>query len=364
MMRVIVLLWAATLCGQAGPPSERLHRARELVIAGKPEEAIPLYQELVRTFPANPEILMNLCIAEFMAKRYGDSIRDAEAALRLKPDLTNANLFLGASYAELGENDAAIQPLNRVLDVQPNDRNARLMLAQALLGTQRYEGAAEQFRKLSDLLPANSKVWYGLGQSYDGLSRHAPAEAAKYREFAQQAYGRLMQLPPSREAFVHAAELNAESGEWVEAARHWREAMKLAPGDRRVRTSLAQALYRSRDYESALALADRMRNEQPDSPELNFLTGACWLNLEQPARSIPYLEKAVSVDRQFLPAQAGLGQALLKTGKAKEAIPHLQAALSIDEDGSDHFQLFRAYTIAGEAAAAKQALSEYEQFSK
>ena len=273
-------------------------------------------------------------------------------------------MFLGASYAELGENAAAIRPLNRVLEVQPNDRNARLMLAQALLGAQRYEEAAEQFRKLSDLLAANSKVWHGLVQSYDALSQRAPAEAAKYRELAHQAYSRLMQLPPPREAFLLSADLHAQTGEWAEAAKELRQALKLAPDDWRVRSKLAQALYRSRDYESALALADRMRNEQPDSPELNFLTGACWLNLEQPARSIPYLEKAVGADPHFLPAHAALGQALLKTGKPAHAIPHLKTALSIDEDGSAHFQLFRAYTIAGEAAAAKQALSEYEQFSK
>jgi predicted Zn-dependent protease len=88
------------------------------------------------------------------------------------------------------------------------------------------------------------------------------------------------------------------------------------------------------------------------------------LNLQQPEKSIPYLEKAIEADRHLLPAHAGLGQALLQTGKAKEAIPHLQAGLSIDEDGSGHFQLFRAYEITGETEAAKQALSDYKEFTK
>src|SRR5712692_3585671 len=63
------LIVAATLWAQTGPPSEQLRRARELVIAGKPEEAIPIYQELVRAAPNSPELLMDLCITEFKAKR-------------------------------------------------------------------------------------------------------------------------------------------------------------------------------------------------------------------------------------------------------------------------------------------------------
>jgi len=334
------------------------------MIAGKPEEAIPIYQELVRAAPNKPELLMDLCIAEFKAKRYKDAIQQAEAALKLQPDLPSASLFLGASYVELGENAAAIQPLKKVLDAQPNERNARITLAQALLGAQRYEEAAEQFQELSKLVPDNPKVWYGLGQCYDNLFRQAPDQRENYREQARQAYDRLMQLPRSRESCIHTAELRAESGEWVDAAKQWREALKLAPDDGRMRTGLVWALYRSRDYEAALELIDAMRNYNGDSAELNFLSGACWLNLQQPEKSIPYLEKAIEADRHLLPAHAGLGQALLQTGKAMEAIPHLQAGLSIDEDGSGHFQLFRAYEITRETEAAKQALSDYKEFTK
>jgi len=366
MRRVLLLLSAATLCAQSVPSSEQLRRARELLVAGKPEDAIPIYQELVRTVPNNPELLTNLCIAEFKAKRYRDAIEQAQAALRLKPDLFSANLFLGASYVELGESAAAIPALNKVLGAQPNDRNARLMLAQALSGAKRYEEAAEQFRKLSELVPDNPRVWYGLGQTYDRLSQspRAPGEREKYRELAQQAYDRLMRLPRSSEAYVHAAELRAESGEWAEAARQWREALKLAPDDWRIRTGLVWALYRSRDYRAALALIDGMRKGDPDSAELNFLSGACWLNLEEPEKSIPYLEKATGADSHLLPAHAALGQALLETGRAKDAIPHLQAALPIDEDGSRRFQLFRAYAIAGQGESARQALSDYKEFTK
>lgn len=359
-----VLLCAATLCAQMAPSSEPLRRARDLVVAGKPEQAVPIYQELVRKFPSNPGFRVDLCVAQYKARHYRESAEEAKAALRLRPGLPSANLFLGASYLQLGEFASAIPPLQKALEAQPTDRNARLSLAEAFSGARQYEKAAPQFQKLAEIIPTSPEVWYGLGHCYDKLSEQAPAQSEHYRELAQQAYNRLDQLPPSTESRIHAAELLDITSEWVEAAKQWRRALELAPHDNRARGGLAWALFRARDYKPALKVIESMRKDGFDSAVVNFLTGGCWLNLEQPEKSIPYLEKAIAADSHFLPAKAALGQALLRTGKARESIPFLRAALSVDEDGTTHFQLYRAYSIAGQAAAAKQALSDYEEFKK
>jgi len=116
------------------------------------------------------------------------------------------------------------------------------MLAEALSGARQYEEAAEHFQKLSELVPDNPKVWYGLGQCYDKLFQRSPGQHKQYRELARQAYNRLIELPRSRESCIHAAELRAESGEWVEAAKEWREALRIAPDDGRARAGLVRAL--------------------------------------------------------------------------------------------------------------------------
>ena len=66
----------------------------------------------------------------------------------------------------------------------------------------------------------------------------------------------------------------------------------------------------------------------------------------------------------FLPAQASLARTYLALGQADKAIPHLKAALSIDEDGSLHYQLGRAYQARGDADLARQTLKEYEEIHK
>ena len=115
-----------------------------------------------------------------------DAIQHASAALKLNTDSSAANLFIGASYLELGQHTNAITPLQRVLAVTPSDRNARLMLAEALSGAAGYEEAIKQFRSAAEVLPSSSRVWYGLGQVYDALAKQACQEVES--KFPDSAY--------------------------------------------------------------------------------------------------------------------------------------------------------------------------------
>ena len=71
--------------------------------------------------------------------------------------------------------------------------------------------------------------------------------------------------------------------------------------------------------------------------------------------------RAVKLDPKLLPAQAALGRAHLEIGEAAQAIPHLEAALPTDTDGSVHYQLARAYRATGETDRASQALSKFQE---
>ena len=127
-----------------------------------------------------------------------------------------------------------------------------------------------------------------------------------------------------------------------------------------MRVGLGEALFRSRDYQAAMATLKPLLTS--DSAEAQFLYGASLLNLQQPLDAIPYLREAIARDAHLLPARAALGQALLQTGKAEEAIPLLKGALSVDQDGSIHFQLFRAYQLTHRDAEARRALADYQRF--
>jgi tetratricopeptide (TPR) repeat protein len=164
------------LFAQASSPQSESEKARQLVSAGRSDEAIPIYKQLAQEFPTNPDVFLNLAIAEFNSKRFHDAAHDAEAALKIKPDLAAADLFLGASRLRLGEYTSAVGPLEKAVAARGTDVNARVMLAEALYGAKRYDEALQRFRTNAELLPDNPRVWYGLGRTYDALAEQASRE--------------------------------------------------------------------------------------------------------------------------------------------------------------------------------------------
>ncbi|HVQ29273.1 MAG TPA: tetratricopeptide repeat protein, partial [Vicinamibacteria bacterium] len=179
MLRSLVgSLIAAALCAGAGraaePPSDELaakaRRGKEAMAAGRFTEAAGLYAEIVRALPGEPGMLLNLGMALALSGRAQEAVPHLQAALKLRPDLLPASLFLGSAYMELGQPARAVDPLQTVVAAQPDNHDARQMLADALLSLERYEPAAQHFRKLSEAAPQDPRAWYGLGRSYEGLA--------------------------------------------------------------------------------------------------------------------------------------------------------------------------------------------------
>lgn len=348
---LILALLVRGAFAQAPNAVQEAQRAQQLAAAGKLEEAIRIYRDLVRNSPDNPILLLNLTVAEYTAKHYHEAIDHATAALKLQPDLLAARLFLGASHLQLGQFTPAIDSLKLVVGASPGERNGRLMLGEALLGAGQPAAAVEHLHLAAEALPNNPRAWYELGLGEEALGNSAAAK---------EAWQRLMALPASAESHIHAAETHQAEQRWRAAALEWREALGLAPDRASARVGLAWALFRTRDYRTAMSELKPL--EKSENAKVQFLLGASLLNLQEPVEAIPYLTAAVQRDDRMLPAHAGLGQALLQTGKIEQAIPELKSAIPVDQDGSTRFQLFRAYQLLHREAEARQALADYQRF--
>lgn len=220
----VILLWAAIalagapgwLSGQNTSTVEKMRRAGELVQAGKPEEAIPIYQELTAAFPNEPAFGVDLAITQYKAGRYQDAIGQCNALLKRQPDLFPAWLFLGASRFELGEAAGAVEALRKALTLQPGDRNARVMLADALLDQEQFAAAAAEFEKAAQTMPDQPRILYGLGRSYEALAKDAFLRLEKA-------------APGSAEWLALGGDFELDRGQFARAFQRYRQALVLRP---------------------------------------------------------------------------------------------------------------------------------------
>ena len=185
-----------------------------------------------------------------------------------------------------------------------------------------------------------------------------------YNQLAIEAFGRLGGLAESVELHALKAQILHGHKQELEAAKEWRAALNLAPGDHRLESELARSLFLAHDYKGAMELVQKLLAGDGTSPHLNFIMGESLLRTEQPGEAVSYLEKTIRADSKMLPAHASLGLALARLDRNAEAIPHLEKALALDDDGSLHYALARAYQEAGNAERSRDLMVEYQRIQK
>ena len=159
------------------------------------------------------------------------------------------------------------------------------------------------------------------------------------------------------------AQLLRKQGKYRASVGEWREALKVAPGDRGLKRELAISLFLTQDYKGILPELQRMLKADPGSANLNFFVGDSLLEAARPDEAVPYLERALKLDRNMLPAHVALGLCYVHLQKPRQAIPHLKAGLPLDRNGSLYYELARAYRAIGQAALANQAMEKYQALS-
>ena len=159
--------------------AEESRLASGLMAASKYEEAIPLYQHLTKAVPGNAGLLLDLGLAQEMAGHLQNAVPQFEAVLRLMPGNVPALTSLAQCRLQLNQPKLAIEPLQKLVALEPLNRDGRGMLAGALLAVERFNDAAKQYRTLTASDEGDAKAWYGLGKSYETLAANGFARLEK-----------------------------------------------------------------------------------------------------------------------------------------------------------------------------------------
>lgn len=370
---------------------------------GQPAKALNPLETLVKAQPENPdaqEALAETCLA---LKKFERAAESLEKRSQFDPSNPKVWYGLGLSYDGLAQ-----RSFDQLASVAPDSAYWLDLVAESRLNTQQLFSAFYLYRQAGEKMPSLRGVHSAVAAIYrktghtdwaaieDEKERQLSSpdcaqdqlecdfEAGKYHELAtaaqgqttpesyywrthaynalaREAYIRLGQLPSSAPVEVLMAKMEFSRRQYLQAAKHWEEARKLSPGDAYIKEQLAISIFHTADLDRARELFQDLLKDEPESPQLNYYLGDVLSKSQKPAEALPYLSKAIRHDPGLLPAHASLARTYLALGQADRAIPHLKAALSIDDDGSLHYQLGRAYQANGQAELARQTLKQYQK---
>ncbi|MGD0124913.1 MAG: tetratricopeptide repeat protein [Terriglobia bacterium] len=368
---------------------------------GQPAEAIGPLEESVKLQQGNQDAQATLADAELALERFGTAAARFEKLSQQDPSSPRVWYGLGACYEGLGQksfddlaavasnsaywlylvaesrsaNDqsySAFYFYKQALAAMPSLRGVHSAIAGIYKQTDHADWAAVEEQKEKQLPPpdcASEKLecdfeagnFLGVAGQPGKDPKTLYWRTRAYNQLALSAYERLGRLPPSPETYELRARLESKRRQYAQAAKDWRQALQLVPGNPAFRRGLAMALAQSGDLQEAEKLFRDLLEQYPASASLDYLLGDVLRNSQKPQEAIAYLQKAVAADPKLLTAQSALGLAYLQAGQAANAIPHLRAALPIDEDGTLHYQLGRAYQAHGDRELAREMLKTYQE---
>jgi tetratricopeptide (TPR) repeat protein len=144
-----------------------------------------------------------------------------------------------------------------------------------------------------------------------------------------------------------------------EAARHLREAYRLAPGDLNTGMTAAQVLVAVGRLEDAEKILANLVEDAPDQRIINYTYAQVLSKLGRADEAVPYLEKVVAVDSTYAPAVfqlVDIYQSANEWKKAAEALEPLVARDPLNLDLQRQQSLF--YLRAGDSAKARTRLEQ------
>jgi tetratricopeptide (TPR) repeat protein len=161
-----------------------VNEAIGLAQAGKTDEAIAIYTDLVSKHPTIHQLQFNMGTLYAMKKDWPAAETAYKKALELKPDYTDAMLALTTVYANSGRANDAVEFLNKVTAENPTE--AKLLLQQGVLlyNTGKQAEAGEVFEKVKAADPANPEPYFYMATILVGQGKtpEAIASLEKYLE--------------------------------------------------------------------------------------------------------------------------------------------------------------------------------------
>ena len=348
-MRFAACVWlCASLLGAADSAREIFEGAAKALAAGNTEAAERGFQAVLHLEPHNIAALSNLGVIYSRTSRSDQAIAVYKDALRTSPDDQAILLNLGLVYLRQEDHAKALPLFSRVAELDPQNLQARQLLAvcRAYLG--QLEPAIRDLEALRAANPHDDGILFLLGFAY--LKNHDAEKAKPIFEAMFEAAG------AARAQFL-IGRANYEATMFPQAEESFREVLRTDPRFPGVHLELGKVYLCLRRTEDAIRELQLALKDNPGDGDANYFLGAMLVQDGRFADGIPYLERAKMAKPDSWAAYFYLGKAKLRLEKPQEAVVFLQRAVQLNptDEVSAYYQLGKALEACGRDEEARRA---------
>lgn len=330
-------------------------RAEEQQMDGRLDESAATYREAISLHQHGASALVGLATLELTRDRIEEALPPLKQAEKLAPQSPRTRFAKALLAYKQKRNGAAVAELQLILRAVPNDAQSLLLLGAAQYADGKYEQAQTALAEYLQRSPGDSTALRTLGATLlakgqphlvvNVLAPHvASTQDVGVLAIAAEAHRQMRQFKQARALLQRAIKLapenadlitslaltDLESGAREQVLAGLEKAIARRPPDTRADEALIMVLLGQKQFDRAAKVASALAQRLPESSSTYVLQGAVLLAKKDWAGAREGLERALQIDPTNLHAVEALADVDAAEGKPDGRRERLEAILKKD----------------------------------
>ncbi len=244
--------------------------------------------------------------------------------LEVEPDNAQARHLLGVLALQRGRPDDAVERIRAAIEIGPAEAAWHYNLGNALQRLGRPGEAVASYREAVGLAPEWPAAWNNLGVALQHQGRF---------DEAADAFERAWRIDPdSQDALANLGTVRQRQGRFEEAIACLRGAVEIAPQRSDLHYNLANALSAAGRWPEAEAGYRQAIELEPDNAPAHYNLGVMHHHQGRLDEAAAAYQRATELDDGYLEALTNLGVVLRERGRVDQATDCFRAACALRPD--------------------------------
>lgn len=308
---------------------------------------------------SDARVLALMGTAEALSGNNEAAIQYLDKASALTPEDQALRSQLGMVRIAAGDPKTGVAELQQVIELdrksgagardQIDAREISLVVGQLRISD--YSGALENLARLQKENPENARLFVLSGIAHIGLNE---------KDLAEAAFSRAVELDPAAaDARLNLAQLKASNGDFDAAKGLLEQVLAQHPNHYPAMLELASLAGRKGDVKLQASWLEKAVAAQPTLTGPRRALALLYLNTQQPLKALETAQSALEADPNSVEFLGIVGQSELQAGKTEEGIKTFQRLVNVAPQTVEaHFLLARAYGLAGQHREMQAALAK------
>lgn len=310
----------------------RMNLAHLYVLRSQPLNTIRELREVLVLDPRNTEALDQLSRLLLARGDLAEGIKVLEQAELAQTLSGEQSVRLADAYLKNGNADKAAERYQRALDLQMDNTDAVLGLAQVAQLNRDREAALTYLGRARKMVATSSDTLYRFAQ--------VAFTAGLYEEANGTVQAAIKLNPKEPSYFLLLGTTWLTKPDLVAAETAFRRALELAPDNPKLQMNLGYALMEQKNYREARVWLEKSLQGDSSVPETYFYLGQIAQEQNEEVKAVELFKKTIALAPTYSFAHAGLGASYLRLKNYVLAQQELETSIKLNpNDAKAHYNL-------------------------